>query len=203
MQMRDYMLALPDSYQKGTQSNNYRLLSLEQKLVDDFRADIEAVQKTLDLYSATGKTLDLYGSIYGQARGSITDEQYRYIIAQKSARCLVDGTANSVIEALAVAFGVSPSLFAISETDNPCEVEVSDLPFSILQNAGMTASQIYQIIAELMPCGVKLLPLNLEGTFEFGASADERDPLAGFGNIAQTTGGYFGYLATDDIDIPT
>ena len=203
MQILDYIHALPDSYEKGEKSNNYKLLSLEHRLVERFREDIDAVQETLDIYRATGKTLDNYGSIYGQARGSMTDEQYRYAITQKAARYLVDGSVNGVAEALAVAFGVSASLFGIRETENTCEVEITDLPFSVLQKAGLTVSQIHQIIAEMLPSGVKLAPLNFEGTFTFAATADEHDPLAGFGNIEQTTGGYFGYLSTDNVVIPT
>lgn len=201
MRVADYINALPDSYKKDAISNNYKLLSLEQSLVQALRDDIEAVQETLDIRVATGKTLDLYGSIYGQARGKMTDEQFRYVILQKVAQCLAGGDHASVVKALAEVFGVSPSEFLLIEHD--CEVEVEALPFDVLQNAGLTSKQAWQLVKSLLPAGVKLASLNIEGTFEFAEFADEYDENAGFADIKQTAGGYFGLLETGDIDIPT
>ena len=202
MKIDDYIGSLPDSFQKSKNSNNYKLLLIEQKPIDAFRNDIEAVQNTLDIYTANGKTLDLYGDIYGQARGSLTDDQYRYVIIQKALQCMCQGDANSVIKILSAVFNVHPSDFSLSDTQNPCEVEVSKLPYSILQSIGVTVNQLKQMIQSVLPAGVKLAPLNLEGTFEFSASADEQSDTAGFSDESQTIGGYFGYLASDDIDIP-
>lgn len=202
MRLSDYINALPDSYKKHSESNNYKLLSLEQKLVQGLRDDIDALEAALDIYTATGKTLDLYGSIYRQPRGSMTDEQYRYIILQRATRCLVGGDANSIINALAVVFKTDTSQFGLSDTANDCEVEITSLPYSVLQNAGLTVSQIHQIVKNMLPAGVRLAPLELSGTFEFGASADEYSEAAGFGDINQTIGGFFGYLATDDNEVP-
>ena len=202
MRVADYINALPDSYQKGENSNNYKLLSLEERLVAALRADIEAVHDTLDINKAYGKTLDLYGEIYGQPRGSMTDEQYRIIILQRIARNNVKGDYNSVVESLAVAFGVPTSEIVLLETDSPCEVEVKNLPYSVLQNAGLTIGQLQSIVLALLPIGVSLAPVGLEGTFEFAELADEYDENAGFGNSDQTIGGYFGLMATDDVVVP-
>ena len=196
MKIADYVNALPDAYQKHSESNNYKLLSLEQKPLEEFRADIEAVQATLDIYNASGETLDLYGEMYGVSRGVAIDEQYRYLILQKVAQNMVNGDYNSIVTAISVAFGVPASSFSFRETDNPAEVEAMSLPFSIMQNAGLTAEQMTGIIQRLLPAGVHLAPMNLEGTFEFSAIADEYDESSGFGNVDQTIGGYLGYLAS-------
>ena len=193
MKISDYVNLLPDSFKKNPESNNYKLLSLEERLVRDLRSDIEAVDATADIYTATGKTLDLYGQMYGKPRGTSTDEQYRYLILQSVAQTQVTGDYNSIVNAIAVAFGVPATEFRLVET-GACEVEISNLPFTILQNAGMTAEQMQDIIQGLLPVGVKLAPMNLEGTFEFG-SADDYDESKGFGNVAQTMGGYLGHLA--------
>lgn len=203
MRIADYIEALPDSYKKTTASNNYNLLYLEWLLMSGFWTDIQAVQDTADIAKATGKTLDLYGSIYNQARGSMTDEQYRVIIMQKVARYWAGGDYNSTVKALAGALGVSPSEFVLTEKDNPRQIEVSRLPFSILNEIGITSKQIFQIIEAMLPVGIPLAPLTLDGTFEFSASADEQSDTAGFGDIEQTVGGYFGALETGNIDIPT
>lgn len=194
MKVADYITALPDSFKKDSESNNYKLLLMEQRLVENLINDILDVQDTLDLYTATGKTLDNYGAIYDIARGTATDEQYRYLIAQKVAQNMVAGDYNSIVNAIAVAFDVPVTSFKFRETENICEVEAVNLPFDILQNAGMTGGQVENIIKELLPIGVSLAPLELTGTFEFAALADEYDENIGFGNADQTIGGYLGYL---------
>ena len=203
MNLSQYIYELPDSYAKGEASNNYKLLSLEQKSVQALRKDIEDVGDALNIYKAFGKTLDLYGEIYDRARGSLTDEQYRYIILQRVAKCMCDGTYDGVVKLLSVAFNCETSEFLLAETTNPCEVELKGLPYSVLARAGITGSQIKQIIKSMLPICVRLGSVELSGTFEFADNATTQDNDKGFGNIAQTVGGYFGYLDTDDVDIPT
>lgn len=193
MRIDEYVAKLPDVYQKHKDSNNYKLLLLEQRLVEGLYKDIDGVWETSNLYTATGETLDLYGKTYGINRGTATDEQFRYLIAQAVAQNMVEGNYNSIISALAVAFEVPVESFALAETENPAEVEVLDLPYAIVLNAGLTVEQMEAIIKGLLPSGVTLVPLSLSGTFEFGLP-DEYDEAAGFGNEAQIVGGYFGYL---------
>lgn len=202
MRIADYIQALPDAYAKHSESNNYKLLSLEQMLVAALREDIEAVQSTLDIRTVTGKTLDLYGSIYGQARGSMKDEQYRVVILQKAMQNLVGGDYDSVIKALASVFDVPATEFKIKESKTDCSVSVEALPYSALQTAGITAKQAWQLIKSMLPAGVALAAMNLDGTFEFAMYADEYDESAGFGDTDQTIGGYLGLLETNDIDVP-
>jgi len=202
MRIVDYIDGLPDVYQKQPTSNNYKLLLLEQGLVGGFWDDLKALDAVLDISNASGETLDLYGSIYGQARGSMTDEQYRVIILQRAARNLAGGDYNSTIIALANALGVSPSEFTLIEEDEPRRVAVSDLPYAALQKAGLTSQQAYQIIQSLLPAGIPLAPLDLAGTLEFAQYESEYDEEKGFGNIDQTIGGYFGLLESGDIDVP-
>ena len=202
MRIADYIEALPDSYKKTESSNNYKLLYLEWFLVSGLWKDIQAVQDTADIFKATGATLDHYGAMYNQPRGSMTDEQYRVIILQRVARYWAGGDYNSTVEGLASALGVSPTEFVLIEKDNPRQIEVSNLPFSILNKIGITSKQIFQIIEAMLPVGIPLAPLSLDGTFEFAELADEQSETAGFGDIDQTIGGYFGVLETGDIDIP-
>lgn len=202
MRIEEYMESLPDVYDKGEDSNNYKLLQMERKLISDLEKDIEDVENTLDIRKAFGKTLDRYGEIYGQDRGELTDAQYRIVILQKAIRNSVGGDANSIILALASAFGVDASSFGLAETENVCEIRVTGLPYSILQNVGMTQDQVKKMIDDLTPIGVKSAPLELDGTFEFASSYGEYDEDAGFGNIDQTIGGYLGYLEGSGAIIP-
>ena len=157
MKITDYVNALPDSYQKHINSNNYKLLQLEQHFISSLNDDIVAVQETLDLYSATGKTLDLYGAIYGMSRGEATDEQYRYLISQKVAQNMVKGDYNSIVNALAVVFNVPVTSFQFRETENPCEVEVLNLPlpdektkFSYKKFIGLHRSDYIKLMDEVL-----------------------------------------------------
>lgn len=203
MKVKDYIFELPDSYDKSNGSNNYKLLSLEQSLVQALRDDIDAVRETLNIYKATGKTLDLYGAMYRQARGSMTDEQYRYIILQKVARNMSGGDYNSIVKSLAVAFGVEPSEFSMTEDADPCKVKVDTIPYTVVANAGISVNQMAQIINAILPCGVKVSSIELTGTFEFADNATTQDNDKGFGNVEQTIGGYLGYLGDGGIYIPT
>lgn len=202
MRITDYIDALPDVFRKDPESNNYKLLLMEQRLVEGFWDDLKAVYAVLDMSKASGKTLDLYGSIYGQARGSLTDEQFKVIILQRAARNLAGGDYNSTVIALANALGVSPSEISLSEQDDPRKIIVNDLPYAALQEAGLTGKQAYQIIESLLPAGIPLAPLALDGTFEFAELDGEYDESKGFGDIEQTIGGYFGLLESGDIDVP-
>ena len=204
MKITEYIDALPDVYKKTPDSNNYKLLSMEHVLVQGFREDITAVEETLDILKASGATLDLYGKMYNQFRGKMNDEQYRYAILQKATRLLSGCDHESIVNALSSIFNVSPTSFTIKDSDQNCVVEIDNLPFSVLQNKGITAEQAIQMIESMLAVGVRLSKeINFAGTFEFGASADEYDEQKGFGNIEQTIGGYFGYLSSGDVVIPT
>jgi hypothetical protein len=202
MRIDEYINALPDAYRKDKGSNNYKLLYLEDALVNGLWDDIESVDAVMDIFKATGGTLDLYGEMYNQARGGLTDEQYRVIILQRIARNYAGGDYNSTVQALANALGVSTSEIRLVEEDNPRMISVANLPYTALQAAGITSKQAYQMIAAMMPVGIPLAPLSLDGSFEFALFDNEFDTEKGFANIEQTIGGYFGLLESGDVDVP-
>ncbi|MBR5823718.1 MAG: hypothetical protein IKY67_06215 [Paludibacteraceae bacterium] len=197
MQIDDYVSALPDSYAKSSDSNNYKLLSIEQHSIKMLETDIQALDNILDVKNASGKTLDHYGKMYGQPRGIMTDEQYRILILQRIARLFTGCDYANIVRALATVFDVSIDSFVIDELDG-CKVEVKSLPYTALLKNGISAVQAREIIKTMLTVGVHLEPLELEGTFEFSVYADEYDEEASFGNVEQTVGGYFGYLQGDN-----
>lgn len=193
MRIDNYVNALPDSFAKSSDSNNYKLLSIDQHSIGALESDIQSLNDMLDIKNATGKTLDHYGKMYGQPRGIMTDEQYRILILQKVARLFAGCDHASVVIALATVFDVSTDSFVITELEN-CKIKVESLPYTALLKNGISTKQAYDIIKTMLTAGVFLEPLNFDGTFEFSASADEYDEEAGFGNIEQTIGGFFGLL---------
>ena len=194
MLIDEYIKELPDIYAKDPESNNYKILRLFMAGTQAFRDDMMAVDETADITKAFGKTLDLFGEMVGRPRGKATDEQYRMLIMQQAAANRTEGDYNSVVSSLAAALGVDVKSFVLRDTENPAEVEINNLPYAELLNAGITGEQAAEIIRGVLPSGVSLAPVNLNGTFEFGG-IDEYAETTGFGNVTQTIGGYFGYLA--------
>lgn len=193
---------LPDAYKKSEQSNNNKLLQLQEDALRAFLADLSDVQESLNLDTAYGKTLDLYGEIVGQRRGKLTDEQYRLMIMAKMSSSSVGADLASIVKSMCLLFKADASEISISETDNPCEVEITKLPLTVLLEAGFTSKQAVEIVKTLLPICVTLVATGFEGTFEFSATADEASDTAGFADDAQTIGGFFGMLYGEDEDAP-
>lgn len=199
----DYASNLPDAFRKAKGSNNARILEIEKAEADRLREAVRAVYDSLDLDKATGAALDMFGEMYGQERGKATDDQYRVLIRSRILRNMANGDYNSVATAVSLIFGCKPSDFNLRELDEPCAVELTGLPYSILNSSGLGAENAIKIIAALMPAGVRMEAISFEGTFEFGSTANEYDEAKGFGNEDQTTGGYLGLLTSGESgDLP-
>ena len=193
----DYVKNLPDAYRKTPDSNNAKILEIERHEVSQLRESIADIYDSLDIDKATGKTLDLYGDMLGQKRGKANDGQYRIILKNRILRNLTNGDYNSVIKAICLVFGCNPSEVQLAEAADRPSVELKGLPYSAINACGLTPEDAIKIVFNLIPVGVKTESIMFEGTFEFGAETIEIDAAKGFGNIEQTTGGYFGFMASD------
>lgn len=193
---------LPDSYAKSTSSNNHKLLNLNEQAVADAKADAEALFDVLDIQKATGRTLDLYGDMVGQKRGALDDTQYRYIILTRVGINTAQGNYDTVVKLLREIFKCEANEIILRDSDEPCKVKIEAFPLDVLVNAGFSSTQAVDIIESLLPIGVTVDATNFEGTFEFDNSDTVEDTEAGFGNEAQTVGGYLGLLLGDDKNSP-
>lgn len=222
----DNVKRLPDAYYKGADSNNYKLLHLNELAVNVFSKDLTDVLNCLDIMQATGKTLDLYGGSVDQKRGVLNDTQYRLMILTKIGKNICQGDYNSVVELLTQMFHCDKGDIILRDSSEPCRVVVEKLPLEVLINAGFSSEQAITMIELLLPVCVKLSDANFEGTFEFGnivrsstyenfstftyqkletktysqmeeTYSQEYDENKGFGNIEQTIGGYFGLILDD------
>lgn len=199
----EYVKNLPDAYSKALGSNNARLLDIAKGSVDTLRETISAVYDSLDIDKATGKSLDMFGDMVGQARGAATDEQYRAMIKSKIARNLSNADFNSVIHAICAVFGCDPTDILLTESDKPCVATMEKLPYGSLISSNIDQRTAIKIIAGLLPAGVRLESVVFAGTLEFAATSDVYDSDAGFGDIDQTIGGYFGFVSdTDGSNLP-
>lgn len=207
MPVSKYARRLPDAFRKDPESVNARLLSLDGEDVEALLRDIRDVDAALDLFAASGATLDLYGDMVGQKRGRLNDEQYRYLILTKIGRNNVRGDYDSILGSIVQMFNCGPEDVALddvelTEEDAPCTVHLSKMPIAVLVGAGFTSRQAVSMIEALMPVCVRLTADNFEGTFCFADGPDEYNETAGFADDAQTLGGYLGLLYGEDGEIP-
>lgn len=188
---------LTDAFLKPSESNNYKILEIERGQIEAYIDDLHDIYSMLNIDVAYGATLDRYGERVGLPRGDATDEQYRVMIKAKIMRSLGNGTYPSVIKSLCATFNSEDEETDIYESDIPCTVENAILPFSALQESGMTMTQIMELIETLLPITVTLGVLDLTGTLEFSDAEDEYDELKGFANDDGSIGGYFGCTSRD------
>lgn len=194
----EYVKNLPDIYKKSETSNNYKILNIVQGSAAELKEDTEKVYNSLDIEQATGKTLDLYGQMLGQARGFATDQQYRVMIKARIMRNIMNGDYNSLMKAACMMFNCDSSEFYIEESEKPATIDVITLPYRVLNYIGLSVDQTIELIKVLMPVGVEVGSVSLAGTFEFGSTDDEYDENKGFAisEADQSIGGYFGYIGS-------
>lgn len=193
---------LPDSYAKSTNSNNHKLLNLNEQAIADVKADAEALLEVLDLDNATGYTLDLYGDLVGQKRGVLNDEQYRIMIRTRMGMNAAQGNYATIIECAKNIFKCKASDIVLRDAEGAAKVELEKFPLEVLVNAGFSSVQAIQLLDMLLPIGVVINDANFGGTFEFAETADEYDEAAGFADLSQTIGGYLGLLYGEDANAP-
>lgn len=191
----DNVKKLPDAYRKDTESNNYKLLHINELAADSFSIDTTDVLNCLNIKQAFGKTLDLYGAMFKEQRKGRNDANYRAAIETAIAKTLCGGDCNSVELLLTQIFGCPVGDVLITDYDTPFMVKVQRLPIKEMQEAGISWNAALAIIDELLPIGVFAHWYNKYGTLEFGTTTDEYDENAGLGNVAQTVGGYLGLLS--------
>lgn len=193
---------LPDAYRKDQQSNNAKILEIEKSALDMLREDIGAIDACLDINNASGKTLDLYGEMLGQDRGTATDEQYRVLIKNRINRNYANADYNSIVRALAITFDCEPSDILLKELDEPCKVSLEGIPIYKINERNIDINTAVKIVTGLMPVGVYMEAANFSGTFEFSGPELVYDEDAGFGNVDQTIGGYLGLASSGGKVLP-
>ena len=157
----DHAKNLPDAFRKDEGANNRRILEIEKNATDQLREAVSAIFDSLDIDKATGSTLDLYGEMYGQARGGFTDEQYRLKIRQRLAMASAGTDYNSIVNALAGMIGSPAEAICLEDGAVSGNVDVVQFPYDTLQGAGFTVPQVRDMIESLLPAGVRITGMNI------------------------------------------
>ena len=151
----DYIRNLPDCYSKTETSNNYKIMQLLKYDSEKFSGVLRELDNSLSLDTATGYTLNLYGEMYDQPRGEMTDEQYRIAIRQKMAVYMCKSDHNSIVNVLSLVVGVPPDYFLLEDSETGGFVDVKKFPYDNLQEAGITVPQAWEMLQSLLPAGVR------------------------------------------------
>lgn len=194
---RKYVKRLPDAYAKAKESNNNKLLRLNDVAVEELYKSIDEVVDALELDNVEGAILDDYGEMLGTYRGKLNDRQYKAVIKATIAANISKGDYASVMSGLSYIFNLPKGELSVHEVENQiCTVKMSDMPFTALMETGLTADQVKSILKKLLAVAIKVEESLFEGTFEFGSIPAEYDPSKGWGNAEQTIGGYLGTIIT-------
>lgn len=197
----NYIKRLPDCYRQDSSGNNYKLLETHRYTKGLLHDDIANIALMHDITKATGAALDMYGKMFNQSRGALTDNQYRYVILMRISRYLVGGDIPTILAALVAAFQCEYTDIAISDSTTGF-VKVLKLPLNVINTAGFSSAQAAQLIGTLLPVGVGCVIETLQGTFTFSATETEYDEDEGFANDEQTIGGYLGMTFGVDDETP-
>ena len=198
----NYVKNLPDCLNKLKDSNNFKILETVRQSLNGIFVDINDVLESLDLETATGKTLDLFGDMLGQPRGLATDAQFRLLIKSKIMMNFTTGDHKSIVKALCITFNCEPTEVYIKEGSHPCTVEIAMLPLNVLNRAGLTVKQVIGMVERLLPVGVTLDTFLFEGTFLFSDDDWVETMTQGFASDDGTIeGGYLGVVNGEEDEI--
>lgn len=156
-----YAKNLPDAYRKDKESNNYKILEVEKQSTQMFNDDAENVFESLDIWQATGKTLDLYGEIYNLPRKDMNDDQYRIMILLKLAQNRSGSDHASIVSTLASVLGVPVDTFWMTDSDVPGNVDINALPYNVIQEAGVSIVEVWTRLKALLAAGVGIERFNV------------------------------------------
>lgn len=203
---------IPDAFSKTKESNFGKLFILLNSQLDPVVKTAEKIEDWRSINKAEGDVLNAIGSDLEQYRGLADDEIYRLLIKSRIIRAQSSGTFNDIIEAICATVNCIPdqiSVIAAKESQDanlknePLAIVIEKTPLGSLNAIGMNVGTFTKIVEHSVMAGVRVISINLEGTFEFSETYDDYDELKGFANEEGSVGGFFGDTYLDKgIDLP-
>lgn len=169
---------MPDAYYKLAGGNLHNLFELRSQLDADVKGDFASVEKSRDISSAYGDTLDRYGEMIGVLRGKSTDEQYRIEIMNRIGKNISASTCNSALAFIAQMFNVPVESVHLEEQGNST-VLISGVTMQEVTAAGFTMAEIKDMIQGILPIGVTA-EMAFAGTFIFVENEGETSTETGY-----------------------
>lgn len=157
MNLKETMRLFPDFFKKTGDSKLVKLMSIFFDQINELKSSLEKIDEWKSIDKAEGKALERIGEQYGEYRGSLDDEFYRYMIKTKIAQRRMDGSTNQLIEIISQTLGTPMNEVRVkSERTNPNSLEgiqtisIEGLPEKYLLNNQLIEifiSRIYAAVA--------------------------------------------------------
>lgn len=171
--------SMPDAYNKDVGGNLYNLFELLAALIADEAKDLQDIDDSSDIFTASGDTLDRYGKMFGVDRCGATDVQYRTKILNRIGENLSTGDCNSVIRLIAQMLDVPESEIRIAELGGG-KVSLSNIAFNTLEKSGFDGKTTIDMIGSMLPIGVSIGNSSFAGTFRYGTAEGETSTTTGY-----------------------
>ena len=92
--------------------------------------------------------------MYNLPRENMTDDQYRLMILLKMTRNRAGSDHTSIINALVTALNIPAETLCIVDSEISGNVDVDNLPYNVLVDAGVTVKQAWTQLKLLLAAGV-------------------------------------------------
>lgn len=120
---------LPGKLNQEDDSNNQRLLNIISDIFLAHKNDLLNISDQLRLSKAAGQVLTEIAVDYGVTRLDDDDDFLRFQVRLQLLKNHSGVTTNDIKKLIATVLSIDPSVFDITGTDNPEEIEVTNIPF--------------------------------------------------------------------------
>lgn len=128
--LRDWITTmLPGKLNQEDDSNNQRILNTISDIFLAHKNDLLNISDQLRLSKAAGQVLTEIAADYGVTRLDDDDDFLRFQVRLQLLKNHSGVTTNDIKKLIATVLSIDPSVFDIDGTDNPEEIEVTNIPF--------------------------------------------------------------------------
>lgn len=120
---------LPGKLNQEDDSNNQRILNIMSDIFLAHKNDLLNISDQLRLSKAAGQVLTEIADDYGVTRLDDDDDFLRFQVRLQLLKNHSGVTTNDIKKLIATVLSIDPSVFDIDGTDNPEEIEVTNIPF--------------------------------------------------------------------------
>lgn len=128
--LRNWLVSMfPAIMNQEDESNNQNLLNLIADLLNEHKNDLLSISDQALLNNASGQTLTDIALDYGINRLDDDDDFLRFQVRLQLLKNHMGITTNDLKMLIATVLNIGTDVFDINGTDNPEEVEVTNIPF--------------------------------------------------------------------------
>ena len=149
MQIDPTLQNLPPSFDRSTESNNWKLMQLAEQPMSKGEDQLNFMLKMWALDTSKKEFLDRIGKLIGVYRGQADDDFYRRMIYARLARRHTDGTINQIYDVVSAILSADPHEFRVrplwNVTGEPMAIEVLNVPAIYIDSQEKEALLLDQI----------------------------------------------------------